>query len=94
LAEALGISHSIIKKAPSADLWEGQTDEGEIGIPYSTLDALLMRMIDEHRTEDELVQYGFDRTIIKKVQAMNQKNEFKRRLPIIASIMGKSNSGV
>jgi NH3-dependent NAD+ synthetase len=51
-------------------------------------------MIDEHRTEDELVQYGFDRTIIKKVQAMNQKNEFKRRLPIIASIMGKSNSGV
>jgi len=94
LAEALGISHSIIKKAPSADLWEGQTDEGEIGIPYSTLDALLIRMIDEHRTEDELVQYGFDRTIIKKVQAMNQKNEFKRRLPIIASIMGKSNSGV
>ncbi|MEX0737050.1 MAG: NAD+ synthase, partial [Bacteroidota bacterium] len=41
LARKLGVPGAIVDKKPSADLWEGQTDEQEIGFPYARLDALL-----------------------------------------------------
>lgn len=86
LAEALGIPKSIIDKAPSADLWEGQTDESEMGITYAKLDALLFEMIDERHTDEELVSLGFDESLVKKVRGMIQKNQFKRRPPVIAKV--------
>ncbi|KZE46996.1 NAD(+) synthetase [Brevibacillus parabrevis] len=42
LAAALGVPEAIITKAPSADLWEGQTDEQEMGFTYEDLDRLLI----------------------------------------------------
>jgi len=42
LAKKMGIPASVIKKAPSAGLWKGQTDEGEMGITYERLDAILL----------------------------------------------------
>ncbi len=86
LAEELGIPKQIIEKAPSADLWEGQTDETEMGITYAQLDTLLYSMIDERLTDEELVEAGFDQQIITKVRRMIQKNQFKRRPPVIAKI--------
>ncbi|MBN1398544.1 MAG: NAD(+) synthase, partial [Bacteroidetes bacterium] len=78
------IPRPVIDKAPSADLWEGQTDEGEIGITYAELDSLLFKMIDEGRTEEELVRIGYAESLIQKVCGMMRRNEFKRRMPAIA----------
>ena len=46
LAAAVGVPEAIIRKAPSADLWPGQTDEAEAGFSYPQLDRLLYWMID------------------------------------------------
>ena len=42
LAEELGVPREIVDKAPSAGLWAGQTDEGEMGITYTELDKVLL----------------------------------------------------
>jgi NAD+ synthase len=86
LAEALGVPKSVIEKAPSADLWEGQTDETEMGVTYAKLAALLFEMIDERHSDEELVTLGFEETLIKKVRGMIQQNQFKRRPPVIAKV--------
>jgi NAD+ synthase len=86
LAEALGVPKPVIEKAPSADLWEGQTDEQEMDITYAKLDALLYEMIDERRSEEELVQMGFDAALIKNIRGKVRRNQFKRRPPVIAKV--------
>ena len=86
LAEAIGVPKPVIEKAPSADLWEGQTDEKEMGVTYAKLDALLYEMIDERHSDEELVKMEFDASLIKKVRVMIQKNQFKRRPPVIAKV--------
>ena len=86
LAEAIGVPKSVIEKAPSADLWEGQTDETEMGVTYAILDALLFEMIDERHSDDEIKKLGFEPALVKKVRGMVQKNQFKRRPPVIAKI--------
>ncbi len=86
LAETLGVPKSVVEKAPSADLWEGQTDETEMGVTYAKLDALLFEMIDERHSDEELVTLGFEETLIKKVRGMIQQNQFKRRPPVIAKV--------
>lgn len=86
LADTLGIPKQIVEKAPTADLWEGQTDEGEIGVTYAKLDALLFELVDERHSDEELIQMGFDDSLIKKVRSLIQKNQFKRRPPLIAKV--------
>jgi NAD+ synthase len=86
LAEAIGVPKPVIEKAPSADLWEGQTDEKEMGVTYAKLDALLYEMIDERRSDEELVRMEFDALLIKRIRVLIQKNQFKRRPPVIAKV--------
>ena len=86
LAEAIGVPKRVIEKAPSADLWEGQTDEKEMGVTYAALDALLYEMIDERRSDEELVRMEFDAPLIKRIRILIQKNQFKRRPPVIAKV--------
>jgi NAD+ synthase len=86
LAAALGVPTRIIEKKPTADLWSGQTDEGELGFSYADADRLLFAMIDERRSEAELASMGFDGRILRSVQAMVQKSQFKRRPPVVAKV--------
>jgi NAD+ synthase len=86
LAEELGVPRKIIEKKPTADLWVGQTDEDELGISYKEVDKLLYFMVDERITDEELIELGFERGLIEKVKLMVQRNQFKRRPPIIAKI--------
>lgn len=86
LAGELGVPKQIIEKTPSADLWEGQSDEDELGCSYAQLDSLLYHLVDERRNDDELQHLGFDRAFIERVKSMMQKNQFKRRLPLIAKV--------
>ena len=86
LAEALGVPKKIVEKKPTADLWQGQTDEGELGFSYKLADQLLYYMVDERRNESELIDRGFEKHFIEKVQRLIQRNQFKRRPPLIAKI--------
>jgi NAD+ synthase len=89
VAGYLNIPESIIKKKPSADLWEGQTDEGEMGITYEMVDKYLFAKYEENKRHNELMEAGFDSDFIEKVNSMIKKNEFKRKLPPVAKIQGK-----
>lgn len=90
LAAALGVPREIIDKKPSADLWEGQTDESELGFTYKKVDHLLYSMIDERRSIAELEQMGFEREFILKVRDIIRRNQFKRTLPVIAKVSNRT----
>lgn len=86
LATHIGVPKAIIEKPPSADLWEGQTDEEELGLSYKRVDELLTFMVDERRSKEELLTLGFEERLIARVQHLIQRNQFKRRPPVIAKI--------
>jgi NAD+ synthase len=81
LARHMGVPEGIIDKAPSADLWPGQTDESEMGLSYDEVDELLYGMIDLARSDKELREQGFDPALISEVHGMIEAAAFKRRLP-------------
>ena len=93
LSLALGVPDAILRKAPSADLWPGQTDEGEAGFAYHELDRLLFWMIDRRRTDAELGALGFDPATIARVDRLVATSEFKRQVPPIAKL-GPRTAGV
>lgn len=90
LARTLGVPNRLIEKKPSADLWDGQTDEGEFGFTYADVDHLLYYMIDERRSVSELQAMGFEPLFIERVRSMVVKNQFKRRLPLIAKVSNRT----
>jgi NAD+ synthase len=86
LAAAMGVPKEIVEKEPSADLWEGQTDEGEFGFTYRDVDRLLYAMVDDRRTPEEIAAMGFDPAFVRRVAEMIRRFQFKRRPPVIAKV--------
>lgn len=86
LAEFLGVPEDIIKKPPSADLWSGQTDEAELGFTYKEVDQLLYQMVDERKSNEELIESGYSKNFIEKIKSIIQKTQYKRRTPLIAKL--------
>ena len=86
LAAHLGVPRPVIEKAPSADLWEGQTDEGELGFSYEEADVILYHMVDRRAQPTELVAAGFDAALIARLRERIRRNHFKRVMPLIAKI--------
>lgn len=87
LAIELGIPQGIIGKPPSADLWEGQTDEAEIGVTYEKMDRLLARLVDQGETSlTKLESEGFEKADIIRVVSLLTKFSFKRHMPEVASV--------
>jgi NAD+ synthase len=93
LSAAMGVPEAVIRKAPSADLWPGQTDETEAGFTYPELDRTLFWRIDRRRSVDEMVAMGFDRVLVERVDHMVAGAEFKRQVPPIAKL-GPRTAGV
>ncbi len=93
MAEAIGVPDAIIRKAPSADLWPGQTDETESGFTYPILDRLLFWLVDKRRSIDEVVALGFERELVERVDRMVAGAEFKRQVPPIAKL-GPRTAGI
>jgi NAD+ synthase len=93
LAVAIGVPDAIVRKAPSADLWPGQTDEGEGGFSYPVLDRLLFWRVDKRRSVEEMVALGFDAATVERVDRMVAGAEFKRQVPPIAKL-GPRTAGV
>lgn len=90
LAEALGVPESIRRKAPSADLWAGQTDEGELGYTYAEVDQLLYLLVDQRYTPQECIEAGFEAAFVHKVVERMRRNQFKRILPPIAKLSNRT----
>lgn len=85
-ARALGVPENIIQKQPSADLWQGQTDEGELGVTYAEADKLLYHLIDERASKKELITLGFEEKRVCEVTERVRRMQFKRKPPLIAKV--------
>ena len=86
LAAHVGVPRGVIEKPPSADLWEGQTDEGELGFTYEQADVILYHMVDRRARPAELIAAGFDAALIAKIRERIRRNHFKRVMPLIAKV--------
>lgn len=84
LAAALGVPPVVVNKPPSADLWAGQTDEGELGFTYAEVDRLLFLLVDQGYSIAQCVEAGFAEAFIRKVTTRIRRSAFKRALPPIA----------
>ncbi len=86
LARYLGVPQVIVDKPPSADLWIGQTDEKELGYTYNEIDRLLYYLVDLRYSNEMLIDLGYTQKTIDDISRRIQKNQFKRRPPVIAKI--------
>ena len=90
LARAMNIPAPIIEKPPSADLWQGQTDEGELGFTYEEVDKLLHLLIDQRYSPQEVIEIGFDEKFVNTVTERIRRYQFKRMQPPIAKISNRT----
>lgn len=85
-ARYLGVPESILNKKPSADLWEGQSDEEELGYSYKEMDTVLKLLVDEEKSKAEVIALGHDEILIDRLISRMNANAFKGKLPTIAEI--------
>lgn len=90
LSEFLHIPKEIIHKEPSADLWEGQTDEQDFGFSYKIADLILYHMIDCRLKDEEIVQLGFDLELTQTIRQKVIRSQYKRKMPIICKLSTRS----
>jgi NAD+ synthase len=90
LSRALEIPSVIVDKAPSADLWVGQTDEGELGFTYEEVDKLLYLLVDQRYSQQECVEEGFNEKFVNSVVMRIRRNQFKRMMPPIAKLSNRT----
>ncbi len=72
------IPRSVIEKPPSAELRPGQLDTDSLP-PYDQLDPVLEAYVEEDRSLDEMVALGFDEALVRRVMALVDRSEYKRR---------------
>ena len=90
LASHLGVPDAILTKAPTAGLWEGQTDEKELGLTYEKIDKILYQLIDKRRTKKEVISSGYEKKDVEKIITLIKNSEFKRKFPPIAKISDRT----
>ena len=90
LSRAVGVPEVIVAKPPSADLWLGQTDEGELGFTYAEVDQLLYLLVDQRYSPEECVAVGFAEKFVRAVVERVRRNHFKRVLPPIAKLSNRT----
>jgi len=86
----LGVPPAVLSKTPTAGLWAGQTDEGEIGMAYAEIDEILFHLVDGRESAAEVAARGIPKARVEKVEAMIRASEFKRQLPPIAKISART----
>lgn len=90
LARHLGIPAPLIEKSPSADLWEGQSDEEDLGFSYESVDQLLYMMLEERMERDAILATGIALAFYDRVRGMVVRSQYKRMMPVIAKISGRT----
>jgi len=81
-AKHLGVDKNFIDKAPSADLWDGQSDEGDIGYSYAVIDEILENL--ENNKEQVIKKFGLK--AVSDIENRVVSNRFKRQMPLIVKI--------
>lgn len=90
LAKAIGVPQVILDKQPTADLWLGQTDEGELGFTYAEVDQLLYLLVDQRYRPEDCVEAGFSESFVRLVMEKVRRNQFKRLMPPIAKLSNRT----
>ncbi len=90
LARAMGVPQAILDKPPSADLWLGQTDEGELGFTYDEVDQLLFLLVDQRYRPEDCVELGFEESFVRSVMERVRRSQFKRLMPPIAKLTNRT----
>jgi len=72
------LPQAVITRAPSAELAEGQVDENTLP-PYSVLDEILKLLVDQNSSLSEVVQAGFDKETVERVDMLIKRSCFKRK---------------
>lgn len=90
LARTLGVPQAILSKPPSADLWAGQTDEGELGFSYAEVDQLLYLMVDQRYSNEDCIEAGFAPAFVQTVAQKIRRFHFKRLMPPIAKLSNRT----
>ena len=90
LARHLRVPAAVIDKPPSADLWPGQTDEGDLGFTYAEADAILHLLVDARSSPEEVVLQGFADATVRRIVRTMMRNQFKRRPPMIAKLSART----
>jgi len=86
LARHLDIPEPLIAKSPSADLWEGQSDEADLGFSYEEVDLLLYMMLEKRMDKQAILGEGVSDLFYDRVRKMVVRNQYKRMMPVIAKI--------
>jgi NAD+ synthase len=86
LGEHLGIPAPLLAKAPTADLWPGQTDAGELGFDYRDADPVLFWHHEQGLQRDALVGAGFPPALVDGVLRAYRRNRFKWRPTVVARV--------
>ena len=81
LARYLGVPERIIEKPPSARLWAGQTDEGELGMRYQEIDRILRMLVDENLSSEEVAARGVPEDSVSRITDLIRTSEHKRHAP-------------
>lgn len=84
-AKFIGVTDNIINKKPSADLWEGQNDEDDMGYSYKDMDRVLKMLVDNNIPKEEILKTE-DKVMVESIIKRMNANSFKGKLPTIASI--------
>lgn len=90
LARDMGVPDVIVSKPPTADLFIGQTDEGDLGYTYAEVDQLLYLLVDQRYSIQDCVEAGFDGSFVEIVVERIRRNQFKRVLPPIAKLTNRT----
>ena len=90
LAEHVGIPAEVVGKKPSADLWPGQTDEGDLGFEYRIADEVLYLLFDQGYSTAEVIGLGYPADTVEHIVALERRHRFKRRLMLIARLSGSA----
>lgn len=82
LARHLDLPEKLVEKTPTAELWEGQTDEAEIGVPYEDIDPVLRAYVDDDRsTAGASAAAGVDEATVEHLVELHEASAHKRRRP-------------
>jgi NAD+ synthase len=86
LSMHIGVPEVVVQKAPSADLWAGQTDEGELGFTYAQADLILYHLVDRRLRPAELIASGFEAPLVNNIREKMRRSHYKRVMPLIAKV--------
>lgn len=86
MARRLGVPKKIVDKTPTAGLWPGQTDEGELGMAYDDLDRVLLGLELQMEVEAIAEKTGISLAEVQRIDALVRATAFKRKTPLVPKV--------